>query len=202
MRRRRREALSLARPPASCGDRHTRGSPRRSPTRAAEAASSTRCARASASGGGAMDDGARSVLRGRRRPAPSHPTSEASAAARTARGRKLTMVSIMSIGAGSVGVSARPALPTTMSTSGNRHRIMSLAFRSSTDSATDARGTVMGMSMSINSSSGVMNSRDRGSIIGSMTRAESTRKTGPTTAPQRLAASRQADTIARASVPR
>ena len=69
------------------------------------------------------------------------------------------MVSIMSIGAGSVGVSARPALPTTMSTSGNRHRTMSRAFRSSTDSVTEALGTVIGMSMTIPSSSGVRNSR-------------------------------------------
>ena len=64
------------------------------------------------------------------------------------------MVSIMSIGAGSVGVSARPALPTTMSTSGNRQRIMSRALRSSPDSVTEARGTVIGMSITIPSSSG------------------------------------------------
>ena len=81
------------------------------------------------------------------------------------------MVSIMSIGAGSVGVSARPALPTTMSTSGKRQRTMSRAFRSSTDSVTDARGTVIGMSMTIPSSSGVMNSRASGCIVWSATRA-------------------------------
>ena len=75
------------------------------------------------------------------------------------------MVSIMSIGAGSVGVSARPALPTTMSTSGKRQRTMSRAFRSSTDSVTDARGTVIGMSMTMPSSSGVMNSRASGGIV-------------------------------------
>ena len=78
------------------------------------------------------------------------------------RGRKLTIVSIMSSGAGSVGVSARPALPTTMSTSGNRQRIMSRAFRSSADWVDDIRGTVIGMSITIPSSSGVMNSRPSG----------------------------------------
>jgi len=45
----------------------------------------------------------------------------------------LTIVSIMSIGAGSVGVSARPALPTTMSTSGKRQNTMSRAIRSPAD---------------------------------------------------------------------
>ena len=74
-------------------------------------------------------------------------------------GRRLTIVSIMSSGAGSVGVSARPALPTTMATSGKRQRIMSRAFRSSPDSGADARGTVIGMSITIPSSSGVRNSR-------------------------------------------
>ena len=74
------------------------------------------------------------------------------------------MVSIMSIGAGSVGDSARPALPTTMSTSGNRQRTMSRAFRSSAASTPEARGTLIGMSMTIPSSSGVMNSRPSGFI--------------------------------------
>ena len=101
------------------------------------------------------------------------------------RGRKLTMVSIMSIGAGSVGVSARPALPTTMSTSGNRQRTMSRAFRSSTDSVTDARGTVIGMSMTIPSSSGVMNSRASGCIVWSATRATISRLAGASTAVSR-----------------
>ena len=75
------------------------------------------------------------------------------------RGRKFTIVSIISIGAGSVGDSARPALPTTMSTSGNRQRIMSHALRSSPASVTEARDTVIGMFITIPSSTGVMNSR-------------------------------------------
>ena len=72
------------------------------------------------------------------------------------------MVSIMSSGAGSVGVSARPSLPTTIATSGNRQRTMSRAFRSSTPWAIDMRGIEIGMSITIPSSSGVMNSRPRG----------------------------------------
>ena len=70
----------------------------------------------------------------------------------------------MSSGAGSVGVSARPALPTTMSTSGNRQKIMSRAFRSSAACVTDIRGTVIGMSITMPSSSGVRNSRCSGVI--------------------------------------
>ena len=47
------------------------------------------------------------------------------------RSRRLTIVSTMSSGEGSVGVSARPALPTTCQTSGKVRRIASRAFRSS-----------------------------------------------------------------------
>ncbi len=103
-------------------------------------------------------------------------------AGHSSRGRKLTIVSIMSIGAGSVGVSARPALPTTMSTSGNRQSTMSRAFKSSSDSVTDARGTVIGMSITIPSSSGAMNSRSSGFIDWSAIRATVTRLVGSTTA--------------------
>ncbi len=55
------------------------------------------------------------------------------------------MVSSISSGEGSVGVSARPDLPTTISTSGKRRSMASRALRLSAVSATDARGTVTGM---------------------------------------------------------
>ena len=65
-------------------------------------------------------------------------------------------LSTMSSGEGSVGVSARPALPTIISTSGKRRNIASRAFRSSAASVTDTRGTVTGMSRMLPSSSGGM----------------------------------------------
>ena len=65
-------------------------------------------------------------------------------------------VSTMSSGEGSVGVSARPVLPTTISTSGKVRNSASRAFRSSTVSVIDARGTVTGMSRMLPSSSGGM----------------------------------------------
>jgi hypothetical protein len=103
----------------------------------------------------------------------------------------LTIVSIMSSGAGSVGVSARPALPTTMSTSGKRQKTMSRSLRSSADSVTDARGTVMGMSMIMPSSSGVRNSLSSGRMVWSATRAMTTRlATAATRTGQRRAAHR------------
>jgi len=94
-------------------------------------------------------DTARDQASATARPWISASASSACGAANNSCGRKLTIVSIMSIGAGSVGVSARPALPTTMSTSGKRQRTMLRAFMSSTDSVTDARGTVIGISMTM-----------------------------------------------------
>ena len=67
----------------------------------------------------------------------------------------MTIVSIMSRGAGSNAVSARPAFPSTISTSGKRHNTMSRAFRSSPDCTLEARGTVSGMSITICSSNGI-----------------------------------------------
>ena len=52
----------------------------------------------------------------------------------------------MSSGAGSVGVSARPDLPITDSTSGKLRMRASRAFRSSAAYVTLSRGTVTGMS--------------------------------------------------------
>ena len=65
-------------------------------------------------------------------------------------------LSTMSKGEGSVGVSARPDLPTIISTSGKRRNSASRALRSSVVSVTDARGTVTGMSRMLPSSSGGM----------------------------------------------
>ena len=68
-------------------------------------------------------------------------------------------VSIMSSGAASVGVSARPALPTTCQTSGNPRKTSSRTRRSRSASAIEARGTVVGMSIRLCSSRSGMNSR-------------------------------------------
>ena len=91
-------------------------------------------------------------------------------AGQNSRGWNSTIVSIMSSGAGSVGVSARPSLPVTIATSGNRQRTMSRAFRSSIPWAIDIRGTEIGMSITIPSSSGVRNSRPSGTTFASATR--------------------------------
>ena len=69
------------------------------------------------------------------------------------------IVSTISSGEGSVGVSARPALPTIISTSGNCRSTALRAFRSSATSVTDARGTVTGMSRMLPSSNAGMYSR-------------------------------------------
>ena len=67
-------------------------------------------------------------------------------------------VSNMERGAGSVGVSARPALPKTRSTSGNLRRIKSWAWTSRFASSMEMPGTVIGMKRIEPSSSGGMNS--------------------------------------------
>jgi len=70
----------------------------------------------------------------------------------------LTNVSIISSGAGSVGVSARPALFTADSTSGNCRNSASWIFKSSAACVTLARGTVIGMYIAVCSLSAGMNS--------------------------------------------
>ena len=57
----------------------------------------------------------------------------------------MTVVSIMEKGAGSVEVSARPALPNTRSTSGKDFRIRSCICRSRLASVTEMPGSVVGM---------------------------------------------------------
>ncbi len=73
-------------------------------------------------------------------------------------GLRLITVSNISIGAGSVAVAARPALPNTDSTSGKRLRIRSWVCSSSADLVTDNDGSVAGMYRSEPSLSTGMNS--------------------------------------------
>ena len=60
-------------------------------------------------------------------------------------GFKITVVSIIEKGAGSVEVSARPALPKTLSTSGKLFNILSWAWSSLEASVTDKPGKVVGI---------------------------------------------------------
>ena len=77
--------------------------------------------------------------------APRPSTSAASRATAT-RGLSTTVVSIIEKGAGSVEVSARPALPKTRSTSGKVRRILSCSCSAACASATDMPGcTAEGM---------------------------------------------------------
>jgi hypothetical protein len=71
------------------------------------------------------------------------------------------IVSIMENGAGSVDVSARPALPSTRSTSGKRIRMRSCTWSRRSASVTEMPGSVVGMNSSAPSSSGGMNSEPR-----------------------------------------
>jgi hypothetical protein len=57
----------------------------------------------------------------------------------------MTVVSIIENGAGSVELSARPALPKTRSTSGNDFSIRSCTCRSRSASVTEMPGMVVGM---------------------------------------------------------
>ena len=57
----------------------------------------------------------------------------------------MTVVSIIENGAGSVDVSARPALPITRSTSGNDFSTRSCVWSSSSACATEIPGRVVGM---------------------------------------------------------
>jgi len=60
-------------------------------------------------------------------------------------GLSTTVVSIIENGAGSVEVSARPAFPKTVTTSGNDFRIRSCVSRSFCASVTESPGRVVGM---------------------------------------------------------
>src|SRR5579885_3607544 len=73
-------------------------------------------------------------------------------------GLRTTVVSIIVNGAGSVDVSARPALPNTLSTSGNVRRILSCTCKSRAASVTDSPGSVVGIYKTEPSYSGGMNS--------------------------------------------
>jgi hypothetical protein len=62
-----------------------------------------------------------------------------------ASGFRLITVSVISTGAGSVAVLARPALPKTDSTSGKALMMRSCVYKSSAASVTDKPGGVTGM---------------------------------------------------------
>ena len=68
------------------------------------------------------------------------------------------VVSIIESGAGSVEVSARPALPNTRSTSGNLRSCLSIVCRRRWASATEMPGIVVGMYSKEPSFNGGMNS--------------------------------------------
>jgi hypothetical protein len=61
------------------------------------------------------------------------------------RGFRTTVVSTIPIGAGSVGVSARPILPNTLATSGNLRSSRSMSVRTFDASAIDMPGGAVGM---------------------------------------------------------
>jgi len=63
----------------------------------------------------------------------------------SASGFRLTMVSDISMGAGSVAVAARPAFPNTLATSGNPLMIRSWVWSSSAALVTDSPGWLTGM---------------------------------------------------------
>ena len=68
------------------------------------------------------------------------------------------MVSTISRGAGSVAVSARPALAKTLATSGNCMRILSCSWIASRIVWIEAAGLATGMYMMVSSHKGGMNS--------------------------------------------
>ena len=74
-----------------------------------------------------------------------HEEYQRSFARHSAGGFSTTVVSIIESGAGSVDVSARPALPKTQTTSGNDFRMRSCVSISRWASVTDMPGTVVGM---------------------------------------------------------
>jgi hypothetical protein len=89
-------------------------------------------------------------------------------------GFSVMTVSIIESGAGSVGVSARPAFPSTRSTSGNRIRMRSCIWSSRPASAAEIPGSVVGMNSSAPSSSGGMNSDPSPRYTGTVTTTNAT----------------------------
>jgi hypothetical protein len=83
------------------------------------------------------------------------------------RGLSRTTVSNIDRGAGSVGLSARPALPSTDSTSGTSRSIASCRWSCRRASSTEMPGSVVGMYSTSPSSSGGMNSRPNRGASGS-----------------------------------
>ena len=77
--------------------------------------------------------------------APARPSTSAASAATPPRASATTVVSTIENGAGSVGESARPALPKTRSTSGKLRRIRSWICRMRCASVTDMPGSAVGM---------------------------------------------------------
>ena len=74
-----------------------------------------------------------------------HGENQRSFGRHSSSGFRMTVVSIIERGAGSVEVSARPALPKTRSTSGNVARTRSCVWRSFAASVTEMPGSVVGM---------------------------------------------------------
>jgi len=73
-------------------------------------------------------------------------------------GLKMTTVSVMLMGAGSVAVSARPILPTTISTAGSAAMMRSCSRMSSVALVSEMEGSAMGIQSADSSSNGGMNS--------------------------------------------
>src|SRR5688572_15902023 len=73
-------------------------------------------------------------------------------------GVSVTMVSLILIGAGSVDVSARPILPTTIFTAGSAAMMRSCWTISSVAFVSEMLGSVMGIHIAVSSSRGGMNS--------------------------------------------
>ena len=73
-------------------------------------------------------------------------------------GLKVTIVSVMLIGAGSVDVSARPIFPTTEATAGSCEIIRSCSRNNSVAFDNDMLGSVTGIHIAVSSSKGGMNS--------------------------------------------
>jgi len=90
-----------------------------------------------------------------------HPEYQRSFPRHWSGGFRITVVSIMESGAGSVEVSARPALPKTRSTSGKEASTRSCVSISSRACVTEIPGSVVGMKRIDPSFSGGMNSVPR-----------------------------------------
>src|SRR6185369_12525816 len=93
-------------------------------------------------------------------------------------GLKITVVSAMFVGAGSVAVSARPILPTTISTAGSAAMMRSCWRITWVAVVKEMRGSVIGMKSAVSSSRGGMNSEP---IVVAMNRAEANKITATAT---------------------